>query len=360
MLRRAPDWLDGHVALAQLRWETGQRETFLESFEAALKRLPGHAGLWFRYMTAIAGSGRHDRAADVARQLRGRGADSPPLRLIEAHHAGMAGEFARAGALLSSIPEEVPGKRLEQARHQLRTGNPAEAAEALDRMRATGEMDSSAWALVELAWRAAGDPRHRWLLDVEQHVGVVQIGLDGPALDALAKVLRGLHRASGYPLGQSVREGTQTRGNLWRRGEPEIERLHARLKAAVSDFASGLPQVEADHPLRSCSEGPLKLTTGWSIRLNRGGHHISHIHAHGILSSACYVAVPAETADRQGWLELGRPPSDIPLALEPLATIEPQPGRLILFPSFLYHGTRPFDAGERLTVAFDAAPTSQA
>ena len=45
ILRRAPDWLDGHVAFAQLRWEMGERETFLEEFEAALRRLPGHAGL---------------------------------------------------------------------------------------------------------------------------------------------------------------------------------------------------------------------------------------------------------------------------------------------------------------------------
>jgi predicted 2-oxoglutarate/Fe(II)-dependent dioxygenase YbiX len=41
------------------------------------------------------------------------------------------------------------------------------------------------------------------------------------------------------------------------------------------------------------------------------------------------------------------------LDLPPLATFEPKPGRLVLFPSFLFHGTRPFTGGERLTVAFD-------
>jgi hypothetical protein len=42
--------------------------------------------------------------------------------------------------------------------------------------------------------------------------------------------------------------------------------------------------------------------------------------------------------------------------LPPLATVEPKPGRLVLFPSFLFHGTRPFASGERLTIAFDLVP----
>jgi len=36
--------------------------------------------------------------------------------------------------------------------------------------------------------------------------------------------------------------------------------------------------------------------------------------------------------------------------------IEPKPGRLALFPSWMWHGTRPFAEGERITVAFDVAP----
>ena len=39
--------------------------------------------------------------------------------------------------------------------------------------------------------------------------------------------------------------------------------------------------------------------------------------------------------------------------------IEPKPGRLVLFPSTMWHGTEPFAAGERLTVAFDVARPPQ-
>jgi hypothetical protein len=35
--------------------------------------------------------------------------------------------------------------------------------------------------------------------------------------------------------------------------------------------------------------------------------------------------------------------------------VEPRPGRLVLFPSTLWHSTEPFAAGERLVVSFDVS-----
>jgi hypothetical protein len=55
----------------------------------------------------------------------------------------------------------------------------------------------------------------------------------------------------------------------------------------------------------------------------------------------------------EGWLEVGGPPGGLDVPVEPLRRIEPVPGRLALFPSYLFHGTRPFAEGERLTAAFD-------
>jgi hypothetical protein len=75
------------------------------------------------------------------------------------------------------------------------------------------------------------------------------------------------------------------------------------------------------------------------------------------MSSALYVALPdtigTSEDSAEGWLELGKPPHDLGLDLEPLTLVEPKVGRLALFPSILWHGTRPFPAGERLTIAFD-------
>jgi hypothetical protein len=94
------------------------------------------------------------------------------------------------------------------------------------------------------------------------------------------------------------------------------------------------------------------------VRLAAEGHHVAHVHPNGWLSSAFYVSLPGE-ADAgpppAGWLTLGQPPADLGLDLPPLRTIEPKPGRLALFPAIMWHGTIPFAAGERLTIAFDVA-----
>jgi hypothetical protein len=94
----------------------------------------------------------------------------------------------------------------------------------------------------------------------------------------------------------------------------------------------------------------------WSVRLAGGGFHAAHFHPGGILSSACYISLPDDlpgSPEKSGWLEIGRPPPELGLDLPPLATFEPKAGHLVLFPSYLFHGTRPFAGGERLTVAFD-------
>jgi hypothetical protein len=58
---------------------------------------------------------------------------------------------------------------------------------------------------------------------------------------------------------------------------------------------------------------------------------------------------------KEGWLQLGQPRPELGVGLEPDAHIKPELGRLVLFPSWMWHGTMPFPEGERLTVAFDVA-----
>jgi hypothetical protein len=103
--------------------------------------------------------------------------------------------------------------------------------------------------------------------------------------------------------------------------------------------------------------GPIwRSPGGW---LRGAGHHTNHIHPQGWLSSAFYVSVASQELmgpAPAGWLALGEPPAELGLDLPPLRMIEPKPGRLVLFPSIMWHGTVPFAGGERLSVAFDVAP----
>jgi hypothetical protein len=84
------------------------------------------------------------------------------------------------------------------------------------------------------------------------------------------------------------------------------------------------------------------------------------VHQKGWLSSACYIALPgAVTAseDRAGWLKFGEPGIKTTPQLAPEHFIKPEEGKLVLFPSYMWHGTEPFGGSEtRLSVAFDLLP----
>jgi hypothetical protein len=79
------------------------------------------------------------------------------------------------------------------------------------------------------------------------------------------------------------------------------------------------------------------------------------------MSSAFYVALPpsvsAGTDGRAGLIQFGQPPIELGLELPPMCTIRPEEGQLLLFTSYFWHGTVPFeDQQPRMTVAFDMTP----
>lgn len=354
---RVPDWVDGQVALAEFRWGSDDSGGYLRSIEDALKQLPQHSGLWKAYIGLLAGTGRSGDAADAAGMARKHGFDLPMLRLIEAMHSGAAGDQDRAEALFANLPDELPDLPFQLARHRVRMGKADEAVSLLDEARRRHPEDVSVWALTEICWRLTEDTRHDWLVRQDELTGSMNLGLSKTNLAKLAELLRTLHGSNAQPVGQSVRSGTQTRGDIFKRIEPAIVDLRTTLTDAVIGFWSDLPECDPEHPLLRYRDAVPALVTGWSIRIREGGFHVSHVHPGGALSSAFYVAIPnaLDAARQEGWIELGRPPADLRLDLDPLLAFEPKPGRLVLFPSYLYHGTRRFTDGERLSVAFDVA-----
>jgi hypothetical protein len=94
------------------------------------------------------------------------------------------------------------------------------------------------------------------------------------------------------------------------------------------------------------------------VRLKEQGFHVDHVHPEGWLSSAFYVRMPEGLTNRAGWLKFGEPgtPTRPHLAAEHF--VAPVPGKLVLFPSYMWHGTAPFASEEtRLACAFDIIPT---
>jgi tetratricopeptide (TPR) repeat protein len=357
-LTRQPGSTAAHELLAELRAQSGAGDRFTQSYLAALDQYPASKPLLMSYWKTLSRAGRLGEALDSMDGNREFFGDDRDFTLLEANIANHAGFTHRAGELIDRL-DDRPDAQLARGQHRLQTGHADEAASLLEAVVDTEPGNLSAWALLELAWRAIGDARHQWLIGQPGLYGTQELALSGPQLDDIAAALRTMHRARSQPIGQSVRGGTQTAGQLFLRTEPEIGLLTSALAGAIRKFVARLPPADPRHPLLRHRNMGMAFGPSWSVRLTGGGFHAAHFHPNGILSSACYIALPDAVADaeeRPGWLEIGRPPPELSIDLPPLKDFEPKPGRLVLFPSFLFHGTRPFASGERLTVAFDLVP----
>lgn len=351
----APDWLPPRLALARLAIADGRPDQAKQGFVRALTARPRDLDLWTAYLQTLAKMEDYPTILSTVAETRRRLGELPVLDSYEAVALDETGEHERADAILQRLDEAAPNAAIAEMRlrNLLRTGR-IDVAEKRAAEGVHQHGGQALWAYLATAWRLLGDPRWTWL-EAPEFVRAMEVE-DGAELAAeAAPVLRKLHTWRAPPLGQTIRGGSQTEGRLFLRREPELQRLTAALKRTVESYAAGLPPPDPDHPLLSRPRSPVRFTGSWSVRLSSGGLHVNHFHPDGWLSSAFYVALPPPASEQttEGWLAIGEPPVELGLGLEPYALIEPRPGRLALFPSYTWHGTRPFPAGERLTVAFD-------
>lgn len=358
VVRRSPLWTDGHVLLADLRWTNGERKDFTRSFDEALRVHPNSLDLRREQIVALLHAEQFAEVLARIQQGRGLFGEQPLFTAHDAVVRSETGDVEAADRLFAELaPLGLANFDLRLLRHLLRSGRPEQASAMLDRWIETSEQDMF-WPYAPTVWRLTGDPRAEWLEGDNRLVGVFDLTEKLPPLDALASTLRRLHNLRGQPLAQSVRGGTQTDGNLFQRIEPEIVAIREAVREAAAEHARNLPDLDARHPLARVRPSRIAFSGAWSVRLQSGGHHSNHFHSMGWLSSALYIVLPPDvgTGDHAGWLTLGEPQAQLGIDLPPRRLIEPKPGRLALFPSWMWHGTRPFGEGERITVAFDVAP----
>jgi len=135
----------------------------------------------------------------------------------------------------------------------------------------------------------------------------------------------------------------------------------AALETKIMDVVEGYRQaVPADsaHPFLAQRAERMGLSV-WDVAMDSQGHQLSHIHPSAWLSGVYYARIPGIIGDHDpvhaGWIEFGRPPEDFHATAEPeVPLIKPAEGLMILFPSYFYHRTVPFESDEvRISIAFD-------
>lgn len=241
-----------------------------------------------------------------------------------------------------------------------------EAIKTLELVCRIAPQNQGYWTLLSTAYKANSDmDKYNQLCNYQKFISVCQVYGDrdknSTFIDALREHLITLHNNERHPIGQSLRNGSQTFENLLESKHPIIQELKIAIEKRARLFLSALTK-EKKHPFLSRLSTDIDFIGSWSVRLRKKGFHKSHYHSEGWLSGVLYVDVPREVAKNgNGWLVFGRPDiRDVNMPED--YAIKPQTGNIVFFPSYMWHGTNPIlSNGQRLTVAFDIVPhtTSQ-
>ncbi|HEX4027285.1 MAG TPA: tetratricopeptide repeat protein [Rhizomicrobium sp.] len=356
-----PEW---HKFHNEILYRLDRRDEYLKSYDSAPKTAPLLLSRAF-FLSHEKRAGEALEAYQEASRL------SPDDRLAAAGVASsltMLGRYDEAlaafDALLARNSEdgELYGCAAEAA---LLGGDPAKAVALCERAVAINPYDQIALSTMGTAFRLMEDERDEQLngydtliqsFELEAPDGFSSMEDFNAELNAW---LDGVHPKTREYLNQSLRGGTQTPDQIFGRGHELVEKIRARIDQAVERYIAGLKEDEK-HPFLSRRARDFGYSGSWSSRLRDCGFHVNHVHPQGWISSCYYVAVPKAVEDekeRQGWIKFGEPTFDVALKEPIRRAIQPRPGRLVLFPSYIWHGTVPFrDAQARTTIAFDVVP----
>ena len=338
--RAKPDFVEGWFNLGATLEETGEHHPAIEAYRKAVALAPGFAEAHVNLGNALSEAGRHGEAVNAYRAALGVLPDHPSLQSNLASALLLAGD---APAALEAADRFLP-------RHPHNTI-----------LLATRSL-----ALYETGQKGAGAD----LLDYDRFLMTRKIEAPedfNPALSAHVEA----HPTLSYEVyGKSNRKASTARNLL---AEPlgPVARLLAEVRTAVTDYCAAHGPDPA-HPFlapwppagwRSTGPGdPLQWQLDiWGTVVGPEGHQSPHIHAEAWLSGVYYARIPeaVDEADRShaGWIEFGPPGLEFSLEhAPPVRPVQPVEGRMILFPSYFYHRTIPFETGaNRISIAFDIA-----
>ncbi len=366
-LTRSPGHPGAHEALAELIWmRTGDAAAAMAMIEARVAETSDEAIWWLR-PKVLAFVGDDEAAADAAEAAAKIFGDKPNFQMLASQTAALAdrpeASLSRAEAVWDASPGS-PQALVARAQARLAAGEAEGALQdvrALKRLRPPG--DQVVLALESVATRLVDGADAGVLNDY----GLVRsYRLETPpgwsSLEAylgdLKAALDARHFFRAAPFHQSVRGGSQTRGTLLDAPEPAIKAFFTAVGRSIDAHVAWLGR--GDDPLRMRNTGRWTFDGAWSIRLRPNGRHVNHMHPGGWLSSAFYVHTPTEALagdDHAGWIQFGEPGMVTRPKLGAGHFVRPEPGMLVLFPSWMWHGTVPFATDEsRMTIAFDVVP----
>lgn len=357
-IRLQPLHIAAHEALNQLYWQQQDLTKFLQLTRQTLAAQPDALGLRYCIVTLMIQSGDDEGATRLLEAGIALHGPLPELQHALGVQQAKAGDLKGAETLNDAAlaaqnvhPRLKIQLLIDAAVYKLKSNQITQAEQFLLEANKLDPLNQEIWAYLGTCWRLQGNEKTHWLnnygLLIDARPLPTPAGYQNLAefLTVLNPVIRRLHTSTRQPLDQSVRGGTQTLGRLLAEPDPVIQQFRAALEQRISEYLQQLP-VDTQHPLLCRNTGKFRFSGSWSVRLGNEGFHTNHVHSQGWLSACTYLDLPdcirPDDPHRQGWLKLGETSLHLGAQEVVAQAICPKPGLVVLFPSFIWHGTYPF------------------
>ena len=360
----APDMAAGHANLGGVLHLMQDYDGAAAAYRRALEIMPDSPDLHHNLGAVYRGLGDLEAAADSYGHAVVLAPERPEFQEKLGASLLSLGQVEAAipalRAAVSRAPDFVDA-RAGLAEALIGTGAPADAITECDEYLDTFGYNSGVIACKAIALNETGDTDGaRYFLDLDRFLAAGMVTLppgyaDDAAFRASIETEARAHPSLAFePPAVATKSGFQTT-NLFDAPTPAVIALQSVVNAAVQEYIDALPD-DPGHPFIANAPARWSLN-GWTVILQSQGHQRAHIHPSGWLSGVFYVKVPSSIGSdsQEGWIEFGRPPETI-LFRHAMETrlIEPREGAMLLFPSYLYHRTIPFNGDEeRISFAFD-------
>ena len=206
ILDRHPQWIPGHVALAQLRSMTRGTHDFTAALDRALSATPRSSALWFEKIRLLIGAEMYVDAFAAVKAARDALGPERALTINEAICASELGDEQLADRLFESLkPFDDMAIPIRYIRHLLRTRRVEQAADLAETLIDRDDSDQ-VWPYLSVAWRLLDDPRWTWLEGNPALVGIYDLSESIGSLEPLAK---GSGRFTSPPTSQSTSQSAE-------------------------------------------------------------------------------------------------------------------------------------------------------
>ncbi len=369
-LALAPYYIPAHECLGKLRWQQGRKQEFLNSFDHTRRTHPPHPVLERSRIAQLLVAGQYEQALDSANWARHHFPKDAQFIHLTGVINKRIGQTEQSIALLqqaASLEPNNPRYQIDVANHEIQHHQYQSAQNRLLPLLNYFPDNQEIWAYLGICWRLCGDERHIWLNDYNKYIQSFELPV--PAnydnrehfVEVLKQTIGQYHKpGQEQPLDQSVQGGSQSEGHLLFLQNPIIQAYRTSLEQVITQYLASLPKDD-NHPLCRHNTTRFKIAGSWSVNLVNKGFHTNHIHSQGWLSGPTYLSVPPtihkDDPNRQGWVKFGETCLELGDREEIALAVCPKAGQIVLFPSYMWHGTYPFTAqSPRMTLPCDISP----